>query len=121
MTADELATALGTEAANELASALGRIKHCLDKLTDEQVWWLALPRNILTHRATSRLYRVLNTGLSIGLSLRVTSGCTLYGILSAYGEAISAAIRPLGTRRTAWLRAHAPKTLRGTNGLVRAR
>jgi hypothetical protein len=29
MTADELAAAVGTEAANELASALGKIKHCL--------------------------------------------------------------------------------------------
>jgi hypothetical protein len=43
MTADELAAAVGTEAANELASALGRIKHCLGQLTDEQVWWRARP------------------------------------------------------------------------------
>jgi len=39
MTANELATALGTEAASELTSALARIKHCLDQLTDDQVWW----------------------------------------------------------------------------------
>src|SRR5437660_316028 len=39
MTADELATAVGTEAASELASALGKIKHCLGQLSDEQVWW----------------------------------------------------------------------------------
>ena len=43
MTADELATAVGTEAANELASALGKIKHCLGQLTDEQVWWRSRP------------------------------------------------------------------------------
>jgi hypothetical protein len=43
MTADELATAVGTEAANELASALSRIKHCLGQLTDEQVWWRSHP------------------------------------------------------------------------------
>ena len=43
MTADELAAAVGTEAANELASALNRIKHCLGQLTDEQVWWRSLP------------------------------------------------------------------------------
>src|SRR5438309_4656919 len=43
MTADELATAVGTEAANELASALSRIKHCLGQLTDEQVWWRSRP------------------------------------------------------------------------------
>ena len=35
MTADELATAVGTGAANELASALARIKHCLGQLSDE--------------------------------------------------------------------------------------
>ena len=43
MTADELATAVGTEAANELASALAKIKHCLGQLTDEQVWWRSRP------------------------------------------------------------------------------
>jgi len=43
MTADELATAVGTEAANELASALARIKHCLGQLSDKQVWWRSHP------------------------------------------------------------------------------
>jgi hypothetical protein len=43
MTADELATAVGTEAADELASALARIKHCLGQLSDEQVWWRSHP------------------------------------------------------------------------------
>src|SRR5437588_5031952 len=32
MTADELATALGAQAGNELASALAKIKHCLSQL-----------------------------------------------------------------------------------------
>jgi uncharacterized damage-inducible protein DinB len=43
MTADELAATVGTEAANELASAQERIKHCLGQLTDEQVWWRSRP------------------------------------------------------------------------------
>ena len=43
MTADELATAVGTEAAHELASALAKIKHCLGQLTDEQMWWRSRP------------------------------------------------------------------------------
>jgi hypothetical protein len=43
MTADELAAAVGREAAKELASALARIKHCLGQLTDEQVWWRSRP------------------------------------------------------------------------------
>ena len=38
MTADELAAAVGLAAAHELDSALERIRHCLDQLTDEQVW-----------------------------------------------------------------------------------
>jgi hypothetical protein len=38
MTADELAAALGTAAAQELESALTRIEHCLGQLNDEQVW-----------------------------------------------------------------------------------
>ena len=43
MTADEIAAAVGREAANELTSALAKIKHCLGQLTDEQVWWRSRP------------------------------------------------------------------------------
>jgi hypothetical protein len=43
MTADELASAVGAEAGKELASALGRIKHCLNQLNDEQVWYRNQP------------------------------------------------------------------------------
>lgn len=43
MTADELAVAVGAEAANELDSGLGRIKHCLEQLSDDQVWWRPHP------------------------------------------------------------------------------
>jgi hypothetical protein len=54
ITADELAAALGSEAANELTSALGKIKHCLGQLTEEQVWWRSHPSfnsigNLLLH------------------------------------------------------------------------
>ena len=38
MTADELAAAVGSEAANELGKALDRIEHCLGQLSDAQVW-----------------------------------------------------------------------------------
>jgi uncharacterized damage-inducible protein DinB len=37
-TADEFAAAVMAEAAHELANALARIKHCVDQLTDEQLW-----------------------------------------------------------------------------------
>jgi hypothetical protein len=43
MTADELAVAVGAAAAHELDSALARIEHCLEQLTDEQVWWRFQP------------------------------------------------------------------------------
>jgi hypothetical protein len=43
MTADELAAAVGAAAAHELGSALGRIKHCLDQLNDDQVWHRSEP------------------------------------------------------------------------------
>jgi hypothetical protein len=43
MTADELAAAVGAAAAHELESALNRIKHCLDQLTDEQIWHRSQP------------------------------------------------------------------------------
>ncbi len=43
MTADELAAAIGAAAAHELDSALGRIKHCLGQLNDEQVWHRSQP------------------------------------------------------------------------------
>jgi hypothetical protein len=45
MTADDLAAAVGAEAVNELASALGKIKHCLGQLTDEQSRWWQTDRN----------------------------------------------------------------------------
>src|SRR5262245_59859658 len=43
MTADDLAAAVGTEAANELTGARGKIKHCLGQLSDEQVWGRSRP------------------------------------------------------------------------------
>lgn len=38
-TTDQIAAALAAEARRELEEALGRIRHCLDQLTDAQVWW----------------------------------------------------------------------------------
>jgi uncharacterized damage-inducible protein DinB len=54
MTADELAAAVGAEAAYELAKALGKIEHCLGQLSDEQVWQRPQPAlnsvgNLLLH------------------------------------------------------------------------
>ena len=54
MTADELAKAVGTEAARDLISAVARIRHCLDQLTLEQVWHRSDPKmnsigNLILH------------------------------------------------------------------------
>jgi hypothetical protein len=43
VTVDELAAAVGREAGSELTNALGKIKHCLNQLSDEQVWWRSGP------------------------------------------------------------------------------
>lgn len=43
ITDDELAAVVGAAAAYELESALDRIKHCLGKLTDAQVWHRSQP------------------------------------------------------------------------------
>jgi hypothetical protein len=43
VTADDLAVAVGQAAAHELNSALGKITHCLNQLTDAQVWWRPSP------------------------------------------------------------------------------
>src|SRR5438270_5126870 len=43
MTADELTAAVGDAASHEMTSALARIKHCLNQLSDEQIWWRAAP------------------------------------------------------------------------------
>jgi hypothetical protein len=43
ITTDDLAAAVGTEAGNELSHALAKIKHCLNQLNDEQVWWRSRP------------------------------------------------------------------------------
>lgn len=54
MTADELAMAVGAAAANELASAFERIQHCLNQLTEDQVWTRPQPElnsigNLILH------------------------------------------------------------------------
>jgi hypothetical protein len=54
ITTNELAAAVGAEAASELSSALNKIKHCLSQLSAEQVWWRARPSlnsigNVLLH------------------------------------------------------------------------
>jgi hypothetical protein len=54
ITADELAAAAGSEAANEMTKALDKIRHCLGQLTDEQVWRRSQPSlnsigNLLLH------------------------------------------------------------------------
>jgi hypothetical protein len=43
VTGDEVAAAVGMEAAKELTNASGRIHHCLEQLTDEQIWWRPQP------------------------------------------------------------------------------
>ena len=40
---NQIAQSVGQAAANELADAFAKIKHCLDQLSDEQVWWRPKP------------------------------------------------------------------------------
>lgn len=54
MTADDLAVAVGSEAAKELTDALDRIKRCVAQLSDEQLWWRSRPElnsigNLILH------------------------------------------------------------------------
>jgi hypothetical protein len=42
-TSEQIAAAVGQAAADELADAFAKIKHCLVQLTDEQVWWRPQP------------------------------------------------------------------------------
>jgi hypothetical protein len=54
ITADALAAVVGTEAGKELTSALGKIRHCLGQLNDEQVWRRSQPSlnsigNVILH------------------------------------------------------------------------
>jgi uncharacterized damage-inducible protein DinB len=54
MTADEFASHLANEAANEMAGALARIKHCVNQLSEEQIWQRSQPKmnsigNVLLH------------------------------------------------------------------------
>jgi hypothetical protein len=56
MNADHLAAAVGAEAHGELKQALDRIRHCLEQLSDEQVWSRSGPEmnsigNLLLHLA----------------------------------------------------------------------
>jgi hypothetical protein len=40
---NQIAQSVGQSAANELADAFAKIKHCLGQLSDEQVWWRPHP------------------------------------------------------------------------------
>jgi hypothetical protein len=56
MTADELVAAVGRDAGNELTNALSRIQHCVNQLSEEQVWWRPDPAlnsigNLILHLA----------------------------------------------------------------------
>src|SRR5437879_13919056 len=81
MTADDLAAAVGSEAGNELTSALAKIKHCLGQLTDEQVWWRSRPSlnsigNLILHLCgNSRFAEVLFNSVAgkMGLPWRASS------------------------------------------------
>jgi len=47
---------IGREFADELSQGLDRIKHCLDQISDEQIWWRPLPAmnstgNLMLHLA----------------------------------------------------------------------
>ncbi len=47
-TAEQVAGALDAAARGELSGAMTRIRHCLNQLTDEQVWWRAdQPQNCI--------------------------------------------------------------------------
>jgi hypothetical protein len=53
-TTDELARAVAVEASNRLVESVKKIKHCLNQLSDEQVWWRQTPSqnsiaNIILH------------------------------------------------------------------------
>ena len=39
ITADQIASAVGAEASDELQQAIKKIRHCVNQLSDEQVWW----------------------------------------------------------------------------------
>jgi hypothetical protein len=58
--ADELASAVAAAASDELDSALDRIKHCVDQLTEAQVW----------HRPAAGQNSIANLMLHLGGNLR---------------------------------------------------
>jgi hypothetical protein len=74
MTSDELAAAVGAAAAHELSSARNRIEHCVNQLTDEQVWRRSQPRlnsigNLLLHLC-GNLQQWIVVGLGGGVDER---------------------------------------------------
>jgi hypothetical protein len=67
-TSDQIAAAVGKAAADEIADAFAKIKHCLNQLTDEQVWWRPKPSlnsigNLILHlRGNLRQWIVSGVG-----------------------------------------------------------
>jgi Protein of unknown function (DUF1572) len=74
MNVEELAAAVGKEAAQELTNALARTNHCLGQLTDEQVWRQSHPAmssigNLILHMC-GNLRQSIVAGLGAGTDTR---------------------------------------------------
>lgn len=70
----DLAALTGRELADELGQAFGRVEHCLDQLTDQQVWWrpradLNTVGNLIVHLA-GNLRQVIVAGVGGALDTR---------------------------------------------------
>jgi uncharacterized protein DUF1572 len=70
---DEIASAVGQAAATELADALAKIKHCLNQLSDKEVWWRPQPSlnsigNMILHlRGNLRQWIVCGVGGAVDI------------------------------------------------------
>lgn len=60
MTADEFAVEVGKAAGEELDEALETIKHCLDQLSEEEVWWCPPPLSPDEYRMNSIGHLILH-------------------------------------------------------------
>lgn len=64
MNADDFAKCMAMEAGEEMVHAFGKIKHCVEQLSEEQVWWRPRPEmnavgNLLLHLAGNVRQRII--------------------------------------------------------------
>ena len=104
-TSDQLAAALSTAASGALTKAVQQITHCLDQLTDEQVWWRPSESMNSIGNLILHLCGNLRQWIVAGIGGELGCAATFEGILGPWPNFEGR----IAFRRLGWSRRSGPK------------